>query len=107
MGNELKMAQLHGIEALWRQGWSCRRIARELGVHRDTVRGYVKRLKGQAVKTSQVTAGSGPPVEPVPTDSKPAPARPTARSSGSRRRRISSAASRTPSTLGAAALKPW
>lgn len=72
MGNELKMAQVHAIEGLWRQGWSCRRIARELGIHRDTVRRHVKRLKGQAVKTSQVTAGSGSPAEPVPADSKPA-----------------------------------
>lgn len=32
MANVLKMAQIQTVEALWKQGWSCRRIARELGI---------------------------------------------------------------------------
>ncbi|MBK6939000.1 MAG: helix-turn-helix domain-containing protein [Planctomycetes bacterium] len=37
MSNQLKMAQIHTIEQLLRHGWSHRRIARELDIHRDTV----------------------------------------------------------------------
>ncbi len=54
MANELKMADIHAIEQLWKQGWSCRRIARELGLYRDTVRKYVQRLEG---KPANVTLG--------------------------------------------------
>lgn len=42
MANRLKMATVQAIIALHRQGWSNRRIARELGVHRDTVGRYVE-----------------------------------------------------------------
>ena len=38
MSNELSMADRESISALLRRGWSKRRIARELGLHRDTVR---------------------------------------------------------------------
>jgi transposase len=37
MANQLKMADIQAIQALARLGWSYRRIARELGVDRDTV----------------------------------------------------------------------
>ncbi len=37
MSNDLKMAKVISIQALHRQGWSQRRIARELGVDRGTV----------------------------------------------------------------------
>lgn len=37
MANHLKMAVIQAIMALHRRGWSNRRIARELGVHRETV----------------------------------------------------------------------
>ena len=42
MANRLKMAQINAILALRRRGWSCRRIARELGVHRETVSRHVR-----------------------------------------------------------------
>ena len=58
MVNQLKMAQVQTIETLRKQGWSCRRIARELGIDRDTVRGYVRQLKGEESKPAQVTVGS-------------------------------------------------
>jgi len=37
MSNELKMAKVQSILALHKKGWSNRRIATELGIHRDTV----------------------------------------------------------------------
>lgn len=41
MANYLKMAEVHAIQTLRAQGWSFRRIGRELGVHRETVARYV------------------------------------------------------------------
>ena len=77
MANVLKMAQIQTIEALWRRGWSCRRIARELGIHRDTVRGYVKRLQEADSKPAKVTAGKSADLRQIsgvspPEISKPA-----------------------------------
>lgn len=40
MANELKMADVHAIETLLARGWSRRKIASELGLHRDTVARY-------------------------------------------------------------------
>jgi transposase len=37
MANRLKMAMVDTVQRLLEQGWSYRRIARELGIHRDTV----------------------------------------------------------------------
>jgi IS30 family transposase len=37
MANQLKMAMVHAIITLLERGWSYRRIARELGLHRETV----------------------------------------------------------------------
>jgi hypothetical protein len=34
MANVLKMAKVHSIQVLHARGWSRRRIARELGIHR-------------------------------------------------------------------------
>jgi len=42
MANYLKMAKAQAIQALREQGWSCRRIARELGVGRNTVRRHLR-----------------------------------------------------------------
>ena len=42
MANQLKMAQQQAVIALAQRGWSYRRIARELGVHRETVARYVR-----------------------------------------------------------------
>ena len=41
MVNELEMADVQAIIALHGRGWSDRRIARELGVHRETVARHV------------------------------------------------------------------
>jgi hypothetical protein len=42
MANRLKMAKVHSIQVLHARGWSQRRIARELGIHRETVARYVQ-----------------------------------------------------------------
>ncbi len=42
MANRLKMAKIHSIQTLRAQGWSQRRIARVLGIDRQTVARYVQ-----------------------------------------------------------------
>ena len=41
MANHLKMAKVQAIQVLRAQNWSVRRIARELGISRDTVRRHL------------------------------------------------------------------
>ena len=53
--NELNMSLQHSIVTLAAQGWSNRRIARELGLHRETV-GRHLRLAGS--KPAKVPPGS-------------------------------------------------
>ena len=57
MANHLKMAQVHAIQVLRTRGWSFRRMARELGVHRDTVARYV-RLAEAGAEPSDLPAGA-------------------------------------------------
>ena len=45
MSRHLKMAVIAAIESLYRSGYSNRRIAAALGVHRDTVAKYVARIQ--------------------------------------------------------------
>lgn len=42
MSNRLKPVEVNTIRMLWERGWSRRRIARELGLDRGTVRKYVR-----------------------------------------------------------------
>ena len=42
MANQLKMANIHSIFLLHSMHWSQRRIARELGIDRETVRKYLE-----------------------------------------------------------------
>ena len=82
MANLLKMAIVHAIIGLLEQNWSYRRIARELGVDRETVSRYARlRREGNSnpaistlgsnpsefSKPAIASAGSG-----APNDSKPA-----------------------------------
>lgn len=60
MANQLRMAQVHAIQVLRDQGWSQRRIARELGIHRDTVAHHLRR--GRAGPSPDTP---GPPAEPA------------------------------------------
>jgi transposase len=68
MANELKVAKVLSIQALHAQGWSQRRIARELGIHRETVARYL----GEPSKPATAPTGSVEGEE----DSKPATAPP-------------------------------
>ena len=78
MANRLKMARVQSILSLHAQGWSQRRIARELGIDRETVSRYVRagqrpaarrELDGRRFKTRQCRRLPGPG---LPADSKPA-----------------------------------
>jgi transposase len=57
MSNRLKMANIHAIIGLLEQKWSYRRIARELGVDRDTVARY-DRLRRNRSNPAIVAPGS-------------------------------------------------
>jgi transposase len=57
MANRITVAEAHAILALWARGWSFRRIARQLNVHRETVARYVRQSEGPA-KPAKVTAGN-------------------------------------------------
>jgi transposase len=53
MANQLKMASIDTIHTLRQQGWSVRRIAKTLGLHRDTVARHLRQAKlGQALTGS-------------------------------------------------------
>ena len=67
MANHLKMAQVHAIQVLRTRGWSFRRIARELGVHRDTVARYV-RLAEAGAEPSNLPTGCADQNRPNPPD---------------------------------------
>ena len=54
MANQLKVADVLAIQTLVERGWSYRRIARELGVHRETVARH-------APKPAKAPTGSDPP----------------------------------------------
>ena len=57
MANQIKMAKIHSILTLHERGWSNREIARELGVHRETVGRYIRLAGREAL--GGVPAGSG------------------------------------------------
>jgi hypothetical protein len=52
MANRLKMANLEAILSLYQRKWSIRRIAKELGLHRDTVARYVQLHEAKAKPAS-------------------------------------------------------
>lgn len=59
MANQLKMAEVQAILALARSGWSNRHIARQLGVHRETV-GRHRRLSESKPASAPLGSGSAP-----------------------------------------------
>jgi len=67
MANELKMANIQSILTLHERGWSSRRIARELGIHRDTV-GRHLRLASENAASGEL--GGSKPAK-APPGSKP------------------------------------
>jgi hypothetical protein len=50
MANQLKVALIESIQSLRAQRWSFRRIARELGIHRETVARYVRLAEAKPAK---------------------------------------------------------
>lgn len=58
MANQLKMAMIHAIITLLERGWSHRRIARELGIHRETVARYDRLRRQPPAKPAISTPGS-------------------------------------------------
>jgi transposase len=72
MANRIRMAVADSIVVLARRGWSFRRIARELGIHRDTVSRHVHLAESRdgesddraGPKPAIVTAGDGGSDEP-------------------------------------------
>jgi transposase len=70
VANHLKMALVETIRSLHQRGWSQRRIAEELGIHRETVARHL----GQASESKPAIAPPGS--EGVPADPKPAIAPP-------------------------------
>jgi len=70
MANQLKMAMVNAILTLKQRGWSQRRIARELGIDRETVARYVN-LPGSGPKpaTNAPTGSDGSKPANAPTGS--------------------------------------
>lgn len=64
MSNELSMAERATIAALLKQGWTKRRIARELGLHRDTVRRHARALES-AVQPEVATGSTAKQATPA------------------------------------------
>jgi len=69
MANQLKMAEVQAILALARSGWSNRHIARQLGVHRETVGRHLRLSSPDDSKPASAPIGS----EGAPIGSTPAP----------------------------------
>ena len=77
MANQLKMAEIHAILMLRSRGWSFRRVARELGIHRETVAGYVRRAAAYAEANPAKPAIAPPGARPSePPDGLPGPTPP-------------------------------
>ncbi len=73
MGNYLQMGSQQHIRALLELGWSHRRIAREVGVHRETVARHAVQLRP---KQANLIAGSGEQNRPKPIPGPPPTAAP-------------------------------
>src|SRR5271156_1677454 len=69
MANQLKMAKIDAILHLHEQKWSKRRIARELGVHRDTVARVIRTAEKISKQAGALTAQNRPPQPEAPLGS--------------------------------------
>ena len=81
MANLLNVAMIESIQALHAQQWSARRIARELGVDRETVGKYLRRGSCDPKPANLPTGSAGPKPASFAglpaNDSKPASNAPT------------------------------
>ena len=73
MANQLRMAKIDAILALHRRKWSIRRIAKELGLHRDTVARHLQ-LDNARSKPARAPLGSAGELS-VCAEARPASAR--------------------------------
>jgi transposase len=64
--NQLHVSQQHSIATLAAQGWSARKIARELGIHRQTVGRYLEAVEADSKPANPPTGSQ------ESSDSKPA-----------------------------------
>ncbi|MBU1320323.1 MAG: helix-turn-helix domain-containing protein [candidate division Zixibacteria bacterium] len=71
MANQLKVALADAIIGLLACGWSYRRIARELGVHRETVARYDRLRVGRGSKPAKAIPGSSWDSDPKPANAIP------------------------------------
>jgi len=66
MANQLRMAKIHTILTLREQGWSFRRIGRELGIRRETVSRYVRLAEAQAGREEAAHRADSKAAKPAP-----------------------------------------
>ena len=59
MANQLKMADVQTVLTLHERGWSARRIARELGMNRETVARHIRLRREAESKPAIAPTGSG------------------------------------------------
>jgi hypothetical protein len=59
MANRLKMATIDSLQTLHQRGWSIRRIARALGIHRDTVARHLRQSNQAGAPTGSAHAPAG------------------------------------------------
>lgn len=64
MANLIKVAITHSIQTLYSRGWSKRRIARELGLDRETVARYIRIGLERESNPAISTAGSPDSTQP-------------------------------------------
>lgn len=64
MANQLKLAMVNTITTLKRHGWSIRRIAKELGIDRATVRRYVRIEQSYPKPPTNAPIGSATGTDP-------------------------------------------
>ena len=57
MPNRLKMSKIQSVLALREKGWTYSRIARELGIHRETVARYVQRQENTVDRRARGVGG--------------------------------------------------
>ena len=60
MANNLKMGLVHTVLSLHKLAWSDRRIARELGIHRETVGRHIRLAEAASEPAREAPPGSKP-----------------------------------------------